>query len=169
MARRKQRTRDHIIADLSENHFERVALLKGFSIERTAQDYGYDIFLFTHDSKGETENGFVFVQLKATDNLPLINKNTIISFPIDRRDLDLWLKEFYPVILVIYDAQKNKGYWLYLQAYFQLINGFSIANVGRSVNVHIPVSNKIGKGAMTKFAMYREKRHKLTQNIIHSY
>jgi len=162
---RKIRTREHIIADISENDFERIALMKGFSTESTFHDYGYDILLSTYDKSGEIENGFVLVQLKATDKLPLIKNGTVISFPVDRRDLDLWLNEFYPVILVVYDAQKKKGYWLYVQEYFKLQPRFSIEKVKSYVNVHIPVENKISKGAMTKFKRFKEKRYKLIQNL----
>lgn len=168
MPNRKIRTREHIIADISENHFENFALMKGFSTESTAHDYGYDIIMSTYDQSGEIENGFVLVQLKATDSLNLINNKTEISFPIDKRDLTLWLKEFYPVILVVYDAQKKKGYWLYLQAYFQSLTNFSIANVGKSHNIHIPVSNVVSKGSMTKFKNYKKKLYTQVQNIIHS-
>ncbi len=101
MPTRKIRTREHIIADISENHFEGIALMKGFSTESTYHDYGYDILLTTYDKYGEIENGFVLIQLKATDNLRWIKKNTVISFSVDNRDLNLWLKEFYPVILVV--------------------------------------------------------------------
>lgn len=168
MAKRKKRTREHIIADLSENHFEKIALIKGFSVERTAHDYGYDIFLFSYDANGEIENGYISVQLKATDSLPLINGNSVISFIVDKKDLDLWLKEFNPVILVVYDVPNNKAYWLYIQAYFQTLNGFALANVGKSINVHIPLTNKIGKGALTKFADQKTKLYNQIQNIQHS-
>jgi len=168
VARRKQRTRDHVIADLSENHFEKCALQKGFSVERTAHDYGYDVILFTYDKNGEIENGFVSVQLKATDKLNTINNNTTISFPVDKKDLDLWLNEFFPVIFVIYDAANEQGYWLYLQSYFNAMTGFSLTNVGKTFNIHIPLSNSIGKGAMTKFADFKSKRNKIALTAQHT-
>lgn len=167
MPNRKIRTREHIIADISENHFESFALLKGFSTESTAHDYGYDIIMSTYDASGEIENGYVLVQLKATDKLNLIKNNRVISFPVDKRDLTLWLKEFYPVILVVYDAQRKRGYWLYLQAYFQTLSGFRLAKIRASYNVHIPLSNRISKGAMSKFKRYKEKLYAQVQNVIH--
>lgn len=47
---RKQRTRQHVIADLSVNYVERVILEEGHSFERPANDYGYDLVMTTHDS-----------------------------------------------------------------------------------------------------------------------
>ncbi|MBO0949767.1 DUF4365 domain-containing protein [Fibrella forsythiae] len=168
MPNRKTRTREHIIADISENHFERFALLKGFSTESTASDYGYDIIMSTYDKNGEIENGFILVQLKATDSINLINNQTAISFPVDKRDLTLWLKEFYPVILVVYDAQNKKGYWLYVQAYFNSIKNFTLLNIGKTYNVNIPVSNKIKNSTMDKFKKFKEKLYNQVKNVIHS-
>jgi hypothetical protein len=44
---RKQRTREHIIADLGVNHVERQILYTGFTVNRYSQsnDYGHDGFL----------------------------------------------------------------------------------------------------------------------------
>ena len=66
---KKRRTRQHIIAELSVNYVERYALQCGFSVERVEHDYGIDLVLFTYDANGEIENGQVYLQLKATDNL----------------------------------------------------------------------------------------------------
>src|SRR5262249_11030256 len=68
-APRKRRTREHVIADLGVNFVERQALLCGYTVEKIVHDYGYDLLLFTFDAKGYVENGFVFLQVKATDSL----------------------------------------------------------------------------------------------------
>ena len=39
---RKRRTREHVIADLSVNHLERVVLRAGHTVERFRHDYGFD-------------------------------------------------------------------------------------------------------------------------------
>ncbi len=56
-ARKKRRTREHVIADLSANHVERHALLCGFSVERVTHDYGIDLWIATYNRAGEIENG----------------------------------------------------------------------------------------------------------------
>ena len=101
---RKRRTRSHIIADLSANHFERHALLCGYAVERTRHGYGVDLLLFTYNAEGEYENESVKVQLKATDNLPILRNGQTVAFPILRADLEHWLSEWLPFILVLYDA-----------------------------------------------------------------
>jgi hypothetical protein len=52
-APRKRRTREHVIADLSVNFVERQVLLCGYTVERVWHDYGYDLFLFTYNARGE--------------------------------------------------------------------------------------------------------------------
>lgn len=53
---KKRRTRGHIIADLSANHFERHALLCGFTVVRIVHDYGIDLLLYTFNDDGKVEN-----------------------------------------------------------------------------------------------------------------
>lgn len=55
--RKKRRTREHVIADLSANHVERHALLCGYSVERCLHDYGIDLVITTYDTQGNVENG----------------------------------------------------------------------------------------------------------------
>jgi len=40
--RRKRRTREHVIADLSANHVERHVLRSGHTVERLVHDYGIE-------------------------------------------------------------------------------------------------------------------------------
>jgi hypothetical protein len=68
VAKRKRRTREHVIADLAMNHIERQVLLCGHTLQRTVHDYGLDAILTTFNSRGEAENGLVWLQVKATDH-----------------------------------------------------------------------------------------------------
>ena len=99
---RKQRTRQHVIADLSVNYVERFIFAEGHSAYRYTSDYGYDIALTTFDSQGFAEAGLVLLQLKASENLAEVGG--FYSFDLDIRDYNLWRAERMPVILVLYDA-----------------------------------------------------------------
>jgi hypothetical protein len=46
-----------------------------------------------------------------------------------------------PVILVVYDAQADIAYWLYVQAYFAGLPKFNPRTGSESITVHIPRSN----------------------------
>lgn len=104
-ARRKRRTREHVIADTSLNHVERLVLRCGFAAEVTRHDYGIDMILFFYDAAGEVRNGQVMLQVKATDTLRRTRDGTAIAFQIARPDLAYWLEIAQPVILVVYDAR----------------------------------------------------------------
>jgi len=69
--RRKRRTREHVIADLSVHHVEGHVLRCGWVVERMTHDYGIDLELFTFTRDGEQENDAILLQVKATDRLRL--------------------------------------------------------------------------------------------------
>jgi hypothetical protein len=46
-APRPQRTRAHVIASQSANYIERFIVHEGHTVDRSENDYGYDLFLFT--------------------------------------------------------------------------------------------------------------------------
>jgi Domain of unknown function (DUF4365) len=156
--RRKRRTREHVIADLSANHVERQALLCGHSIERRAHDYGIDLVLFTYDSTGEVENGEVLIQLKATDHLKTASGGQQVTFRVDRADLLAWLQEPMPVVLVVYDAPADAAYWLYVQGYFA--SGSQAAGPKgktETVTVRIPRTNVLDQAAIQQFRVFRDR------------
>ena len=157
--RKKLRTREHVIADLSVNHVEWHILRCGFSVERIEHDYGIDLSMFTYSEKGELENGDVSLQLKATDKPRFLKTRKDISIAISYRDvinLDLELR---PVILVVYEAQNDQAFWLYVQRYLQSPEGRSrLVNDGReNVTFHIPVANKLDEKAIELFRSFKQR------------
>jgi hypothetical protein len=159
--RRKRRTREHIIADLSANHVERHALLCGYSVERRVHDYGIDLVILTYDPQGNVENGEVLVQLKATDHLKLVSRGEKVACRIERADLRAWLNEPWPVILVVYDARTDVAYWLYIQEHFQQQPRFKPNRGPAHVTLRLPKTNVVTTAAMRQFARARD--HLLAQ------
>lgn len=164
---RKRRTRQHIIADLSANHFERWALLCGYSVERIEHDYGIDMLLFTYAPEGEIESGEIYIQLKASDNLPRLQDQQTIAFVVERSDLELWLQEPMPVILVVYDAQVDAAYWVYVQAYFERLLNFALHEMGRTVTIHIDTSHLVNAEALGRFAQFKQRVQNQTNEVTH--
>jgi Domain of unknown function (DUF4365) len=159
--RKKRRTREHVIADLSANHVERHALLAGYTAERRVHDYGIDLILLTYDEYGNVEVGEIKVQLKATDHLKMVVRGQMIACRIERADLRTWLHEPMPVILVMYDASTDTAFWLYVQEYFQQQPGFDPDRGSADVTVRIPRTNVVNAAAMEHFAHCRN--HLLAQ------
>ncbi len=114
---RKQRTRQHIIADQNVNDVERFIIDEGHTAQRLASDYGYDLILFTYDEEGYAEPGVAFLQLKASETLTRSRAHFL--FDLDLRDYHLWRAEAAPVFLVLFDATRRRAYWLDVQQYFE--------------------------------------------------
>ncbi len=163
MARKKQhlerklRTREHVIADLAVNHVERQALLCGFSVERILHDYGIDLLLFTYTAGGEIESGCIFIQVKGTERLRWSQAQGRASFRVAREDLVVWLNEFLPVILVVYDASADRAYWIHVQGYFAALQGFNLFRAAAEITVHLPVRNVLDGPAIRHFAVLRNR------------
>lgn len=156
----KTRTREHVLADLSLNHVERQVLQCGFSVDRVQHDYGYDLTMATYNQAGEVEPGAVYIQVKASDRLPRLAGGKTISWPVSRRDLKLWLAEPYPVILVVYDGQKDKAYWVHIQAYLADRRTPELFARGGTVVVHIPVRNGLNPPAIREIARRKNDAHR---------
>ncbi len=148
--RRKRRTREHVIEDLSENHLEREVLLNGHLLRRPQRDYGVDVTMFHFADDGTIENGEVRFQLKATDVLKLVEQGTAVSFPIKTGDLHYWALEIYPFILVVFDAQAERAFWLHVQDYVKR-HPDSVNSERKSVSVRIPVSNRLTVESVAAF------------------
>lgn len=153
----KKRTREHIIADLAVNHVEWHILRCEFTAERVEFDYGYDLIMTTFTEQGHRESGQVYLQIKSTDDLKLRRDRATVSMPIDRRDLKLWLREPYPVILVVYDAATDRAYWLYVQEYFQNRSTKSLFASTGSITLHVPVQNRLNRTSVRRFQQYRDE------------
>ncbi|MXN92971.1 DUF4365 domain-containing protein [Flavobacterium sp. Sd200] len=150
---RKTRTREHIIADLSSNYVEKIALRLGFSYEVIAKDYGIDSIIYTYDIYGGIENGSIYVQLKATDNLNVNATGEFISFTVEAADLDYWSNEYDPVILIIYDAKNDDAYWYHIQENFEAKEYF------KGQTVRIPVENIFNEKALLQLAIIKNTKY----------
>lgn len=71
----------------------------------TTSDYGYDGSIFTYNQLGEIENGYIFIQLKATDRIDRYQKKGAFSFPISKKDVELWQGEPFPAYLILFDLE----------------------------------------------------------------
>lgn len=151
MAKFKKRPRPHIIADLSVNYLERFFLYEGHMVDRpsSGNDYGFDLSILTFNSKREIENGWIYIQLKATDNIRSTNYGKTVSVSIRRVDIHHWLGQVDPVILVIYDSIKEEAFWIHIQNYFNQTEMPRFRKTAaNSLTVLIPFANKISREAV---------------------
>jgi hypothetical protein len=133
----------------------RQILLCGFSVERVIHDYGIDLLLSTHDRRGVIQNGYIALQLKATDSPRFVANGSAVACALDTRDLLHWLSEPWPVILVLYDGGHDRAWWVYVQAYFSDAWAMRPSDERHSVTVHLPVENVLDPIAVRQFSRYR--------------
>ena len=147
MATRKRRTREHILEDLSENYLERIVLKSGYLLRRPSRDYGVDVTMFHFSDSGELENGEVRFQLKATDNLRLVAGGDFAAVRIKTGDIQYWSMEFYPFILVLYDAMNERAFWIGIDDMLKQ----SLDLDQSTETIRIPVSNALSGQVIESF------------------
>jgi hypothetical protein len=156
----KRRTREHVLADLSANYVEKQALRCGYTAERVRLDYGIDLVVQTFNRRGEVESSRILFQLKATDRPTTLASTNAVACRIEQANLAHWLEEPFPVVLVLYDARSDAGYWLYVQHHFTKRAGFDLARCGKRVTVAIPRSNVLDRQAMRRLARVKNEAAK---------
>jgi len=148
-----------VLADLSINYVERQLLVCGCSVQRMHSDYGYDLITSTYNANGEIEAGIVYFQVKATDNLPLLVDGQTVSWVVNRRDLGLWFREAFPVILFVYDGRSDRAIWLHVQAYFAGYPSPELFLSGHTISIHVPVTERLNHRSVRRIV----QRKNLTQ------
>jgi hypothetical protein len=145
---RKQRTREHVIADLSVHYVEGFILEEGHTVQRLGSDYGYDLIVRTFDEDGFAEPGAIYFQFKAMATLRVVGSDYV--FDIDIRDYNLWIREESPVILILFDATRKSAFWLPIQRYFEVDGAREPKKGAGTVRVRVPKRNKVNRRAVAK-------------------
>jgi hypothetical protein len=154
---RKRRTRQHVIAAQSVNYVERYIVDAGYVAQRVEYDYGYDLLVSTFDEDGFEEPGLIYLQLKATDSLETTPLDTKTVFDVSIKDYNLWVRELMPVVLVMFDAQKRRAWWLYIQRYFAEDPTRSPKEDAKSVRVHIPMRQRFGRRTVATLRTWKQE------------
>jgi hypothetical protein len=137
-ADRKRRTRRHVLADLSFYHVQFLIATAGFSSGESSRDYGYDLVANTFDTESLIDEGFLLIQLKATERLEVAPDLEYYTFDLDVRDHNLWIREPNPVVLILYDAQTNAAFGLFFQR-----DPPTPKPGAQSVRVKVPLRNRV--------------------------
>jgi hypothetical protein len=137
--------REHVIADQNINYVQRFIYAVGYTAERVASDYGYDLMMTTYDEFGYIEPGEIYFQLKATDTIKESPTGSHVLFSLTIADYNLYSNETSPVFLVMYDAPARCGYWLYIQQYFEEDPARRPKKGADSIRVRIPIKNRVDR------------------------
>jgi hypothetical protein len=104
--------------------------------------------LFTYDAHGYIESGLVYIQLKATDNIKESVDGNAWDFRMEIAHYNAWTSETLPVFLVLYDAQRQRAYFLYVQRYFEENASRRPRAGAQSVTVHIPKNQRFSRNTV---------------------
>ena len=160
---RKQRTRQHVIADLSVHYVEGFILEEGHTARRLDSDYSYDLVMRAFDEKGYVEPGPVYFQLKASESLQAAG--SAYGFDVDIRDYNLWIQEEMPVVLILFDAARRKAYWLCVQRYFDEDTARQPKKGAKTVRVRVPKRQAMNRSAVRKIRELRYFLRKPTLGV----
>jgi hypothetical protein len=127
---------------------ERFVLEAGHTVLRVPSDYGYDLYVVTHDEDGYVEPDHLRLQLKASQTLSPVGDGFV--YDLDIRDYNLWMAEWFPVFLILYDAARRKAYWLFVQQYFDADKERRPRAVAKTVRVRVPDKQVVNLKAVGK-------------------
>jgi len=154
---RKQRTRQHLIADLSAHHVEGPILEEGHTALKVDRDYGYDLQLYTFDAVGYAEPSLAYLQLKAAEALTRSGDDFV--FDVDVRDYNLWMLETVPVFLLLFDAGRRRAYGVYIQGYFAADASRRPRHRAKTVRVRVPARQRVTRAGVRQMCRRKRARH----------
>jgi Domain of unknown function (DUF4365) len=147
-APRNQRTRQHVIADLSVHHVEGFILNDGHTTQRLGSDYGYDLIVRTFDEHGFIEPGAIYFQFKAMETLSESGSDFV--YDLDIRDYNLWMREETLVILILFDAIARRAFWLAVQPYFEEDISRQPKKGTKTIRVRVSKRRRVNRRAIQK-------------------
>jgi hypothetical protein len=154
---RKQRTRQHVIADQSIHHVKGFVLDEGHTAQEVSRDYGYDLVVTTYDLEGFLEPGMVLFQVKATETLRAFSNCYV--YDVDIRDYNTWITERNPVILVLFEASRRKACWLAIQKYFRENITHRPKTGAKTVRVRVPIRQVLNRRAIKVMRELKREAH----------
>lgn len=171
---RKTRPPGHVTADLGVTHVRQIAIESGFSVEEFTRDYGTDLNVYIFDKHGVIENGDIRIQVRSKQRLETIHGGQAISCGVTVRHLNHWLNEISPFILVVYDANDETAYWLYVQRLFtnpdwkeRLADATADdTKKDKEIKVHIPAENRLDQAAFLNFRLFVRRIHDQAWSVI---
>lgn len=143
-----QRTRSHVIADLSVNFVQRFFLEEGHTADPVESDYGYDLTVQTFDADGFIEAGLIYFQVKATEVVSVYSQpsKARFAFSLEARYPRIWSRELMPVLFVLYGVRARRGYWLDVQSH--LASRPPLRATAKTFTLYIPQQNVLRRSTI---------------------
>jgi hypothetical protein len=87
---------------------------------------------------------------------------------VEVADLNWWQDEPAPVILVLYDGQKDQAFWLYVQEYLneRSVSAEDLAREQDWVTLRLPMKNRLDPTAVERFRQFRQRALEQVKGIL---
>jgi hypothetical protein len=146
-----RRPRAHVLETLSRQHVEGV-FPPEWVCRRVEDDYGLDMRV--EIVADEEVTGLEFsVQLKATDRLKISGNDVLHRCDVSTAQYFLHRSEL--VMYVVYDAQGEVAYWLWVQPYLRRLDETRAGwRDHKTVQIHIPHANRLTPEGISAIADY---------------
>lgn len=76
---------------------------------------------------------------------------------VQRSHLLFWLKESFPIFLIVYDAVREAAFWLYIQRDVSGGKVFGLSRTENTMTLHVPVANILDETAMRRLGRFKAK------------
>lgn len=111
-----KRPRSHEISSISEGYLQNT--FAKWVLNPLYKDYALD-YMVTIVENRIVSNFDFYIQLKSTDSIKIIEN--FIDFDIKTKFLKFYNQKPIPVLIILYDTNSERGYWLNIQKYIREI------------------------------------------------
>ena len=154
------RPRNQVLADEAVIFISGVANRCNFAVQPFNPDYGLDLLMMTVGENSLIENGWIYVQSKGTEAARRLADGRI-PFRMEAKHAAYYLREAYPIILVVYEARHRRAYWLHTQPH---IRGLHL-NLGTRtyLTVYLDPANTLNEAA---FEQIRQLKNGVQAQVV---
>ena len=136
-----KRSRTHQIDELAQQ-FLRAALPATWVVNEQPKDYAKDYLVEIGDDNGDLTGSSFFVQLKGQEEADLSADGSEVKYSLKSKYAGYYLDKVQdlPVLLVVVNVDKKKGWWLFLQPVLEADQAWRKQD---SVTVRLPNANDV--------------------------
>lgn len=115
MSQPPSKVEQHIIEQRSEDQLREAIHDLVWEVDHFGRDYGEDLFVRIFENGNPTGHVF-YIQLKGSKKIDnYLLKSGMFSYAFSSKKLNQWRKYPVPVIIMLWDIEKRKGYWEHVQ------------------------------------------------------
>lgn len=117
--------------------------------EQPIEDYGIDAHIEIVEN-GKATGKLIALQIKCGNSWFQETTENEIVFRGKAKHLEYWLEHSLPVLVILYNDQKDYAYW-------QVVNKNTVQNTGKDWKILIPFEHKVNESSKTQIEKFSEK------------